>query len=330
MCLVLEWVASGSLANILDKSKVELTWEDLLLRLAMDIARGMDFLHRCEYIDEADGKPKCTVLHRDLKPDNILITKFQSAKISDFGASRAKSTEDVMMTAVGTPLFSSPEVMRGEMYDEKADVYSFGMTLMAMAVNEPLLTFIGERWRVAFKKERAPLQAIRIIRPMTEDGWRPVTDQNVILTAPMAINFLIMKCCSHEARVRPTFEEILGALNGICSQEVMSRTLTGGRSSFSTSHDRTNIGNQEPTTPESIHADQKVKNIVSPTENEPSRQHVQIGTVSTSKSDHLLRSSAPFRHSSNPLFPSGSRPSFNSQSSEILHEAITLAESVHV
>ena len=53
------------------------------------------------------------------------------------------------MTAVGTPLFAAPELFRGEHYDEKVDVYSFGMLLIAMGTNEELPAFVGERWRVA-------------------------------------------------------------------------------------------------------------------------------------------------------------------------------------
>jgi serine/threonine protein kinase len=58
---------------------------------------------------------------RDLKPDNALVTEFTSSKISDFGTSRSKaqSYQDVAMTAVGTPLFCAPEVLNGEVYDEK-------------------------------------------------------------------------------------------------------------------------------------------------------------------------------------------------------------------
>jgi serine/threonine protein kinase len=55
------------------------------------------------------------------KPDNCLITDFLSAKITDFGTSRSKGAEDITMTAVGTPLYAAPELMRGENYDEKAN-----------------------------------------------------------------------------------------------------------------------------------------------------------------------------------------------------------------
>ena len=57
----------------------------------------------------------------------------------------AKGAEDVAMTAVGTPLYVAPEIARGELYDESADVYSFGLTLADMATEQNILEFIGER-----------------------------------------------------------------------------------------------------------------------------------------------------------------------------------------
>jgi len=140
-------------------------------------------------------KARC-ILHRDLKPDNVLITDFLSAKITDFGTSRAMATEPptrgsvgsggeeegreseaaaaAAMTSVGTPLFAAPEVMRGERYDESADVYSFGVLLLALAVQDDLILFLAERWRQDHGKAKAPKQPMRVIRCMVEDHWRPV------------------------------------------------------------------------------------------------------------------------------------------------------------
>ncbi len=55
-----------------------------------------------------------------------------------------------------------PEITSGIAYDESVDVYSFGLVLLDMAVEEPLLDFIGERWRVDFGKKQAPKQVSRL------------------------------------------------------------------------------------------------------------------------------------------------------------------------
>jgi serine/threonine protein kinase len=65
------------------------------------------------------------------------VTEFLRAKVSDFGTSRAQGvdSDEVAMTAVGTPLFCAPEILRGEAYGASADVYSFGLLLLAMVSN---------------------------------------------------------------------------------------------------------------------------------------------------------------------------------------------------
>ena len=63
--LILGWCSGGSLADVLKTRDLE--WNDPLLRLATDIARGMRFLHGRKYYDEVKGEQQSTVLHRDLK-----------------------------------------------------------------------------------------------------------------------------------------------------------------------------------------------------------------------------------------------------------------------
>jgi len=173
-CLILEFVNKGTLSDMLiGESAFELDWVDPLFRLACDVARGMAYLHNATDI-------KDTILHRDLKPENVLITEFLLAKITDFGTSRIKEiNDDVTMSSVGTPLFCAPEIVRGEKYDEKVDVYSFGLVLLDMATEESLIDFIGERWRIYNNKKVKPKQPMRFIRSMTEDGWRPVTIHDI-------------------------------------------------------------------------------------------------------------------------------------------------------
>jgi serine/threonine protein kinase len=114
-CLVLEWVPKGSLGDMLLDTALVLTWNEPLLRLAADVARGMAYLHARAFFDEAANEHKRCIVHRDLKPDNVLVSDFLVAKITDFGTSKAKGTgaDDVLSTSVGTPLFSAPEVRIG-------------------------------------------------------------------------------------------------------------------------------------------------------------------------------------------------------------------------
>eukprot|EP00615_Pteridomonas_danica_P013034 CAMPEP_0114347052 /NCGR_PEP_ID=MMETSP0101-20121206/13573_1 /TAXON_ID=38822 ORGANISM="Pteridomonas danica, Strain PT" /NCGR_SAMPLE_ID=MMETSP0101 /ASSEMBLY_ACC=CAM_ASM_000211 /LENGTH=143 /DNA_ID=CAMNT_0001484093 /DNA_START=1 /DNA_END=432 /DNA_ORIENTATION=+ len=91
---------------------------------------------------------------------------------------------------------------------------------MEMCVEGPLLEFIGERWAIAFSSKKVPKAPLRLIRPMNENGWRPVTDENPINCAPPTINSLIVRCCKHDASQRPSFEMILNELYGVVKEEV--------------------------------------------------------------------------------------------------------------
>ena len=107
-CL-LEYVPNGTLEDQF-KSDYELpreeklTWKGTLLRVALETALGMQYLHNSRYHDEKTDVWKDCIIHRDLKPANMLIADDWSTKLSDFGEARAMDT-DVWMTQVGTREF---------------------------------------------------------------------------------------------------------------------------------------------------------------------------------------------------------------------------------
>ena len=108
--IVSELFERGSIAEIIEKKQVNISMK-LVIHVALGIAKGMNYLHRLG------------VIHRDLKPGNVLIGGDWTPKIIDFGLSRIVDKE--MTRGVGTPIYTAPEVLAGRSYSNKADVYRF-------------------------------------------------------------------------------------------------------------------------------------------------------------------------------------------------------------
>ncbi|KAF1317405.1 hypothetical protein FI667_g14804, partial [Globisporangium splendens] len=122
LCVVLEYMEGGDLrALLMQFEEVEHRphgFDHDKVKMAKHIAHALTYLHSLEPI----------VLHRDLKSKNILLDNDLNAKLTDFGVSRERS-DRTMTAGVGTSLWMAPEVMMGERYDQKADVFSFGVVL---------------------------------------------------------------------------------------------------------------------------------------------------------------------------------------------------------
>ena len=129
--------------------------EEEILRIARDIVQALDFAHR-------QG-----VIHRDLKPDNVLIRSDGSAVLTDFGIARAVSgyvaSTGVNMT-IGTPQYLSPEQAQGNALDQRVDFYALGVTLYKAATGD--VPFVSGEWfELARMHIEDPPPALRRKRP---------------------------------------------------------------------------------------------------------------------------------------------------------------------
>ncbi|CAM9245279.1 unnamed protein product, partial [Phaeothamnion confervicola] len=131
LMMVTEFFERGNLADILNDRALVLTWQTHKYRMLTDIVRGMGYLHSARYYDQSTRSYQSCIMHRDLKPQNMLVTATLGIKITDFGEARLIDS-DYTMTQVGTLLYIAPEIVRGDHYDEKCDVYSFAIVLLAM------------------------------------------------------------------------------------------------------------------------------------------------------------------------------------------------------
>jgi len=100
-------------------------------------------LHWMQQIAEAlHAANEAGIVHRDIKPENIMLTRELSAKVTDFGLAQLNQQEDQKNltqtgTAMGTPLYMSPEQIRGNKVDHRSDQYSFGVTCYHMFAGRP-------------------------------------------------------------------------------------------------------------------------------------------------------------------------------------------------
>ena len=157
------------------------------------------------------------------KPANVLVTNYVGAKLSDFGTSRALENT-YADTFVGTPLFAAPEVMRNEPYDEKNDVYAFGLILLDMAVFGGLIEFFQVRWLAEHPfSDHSAVNYKEFMNAVWHQGWRSVGSDDTgkgLPGAPPSVMALIMRCCAHNPMERPSFREALGILTGPCVTEI--------------------------------------------------------------------------------------------------------------
>ncbi|KUF88828.1 Ribosomal large subunit pseudouridine synthase A [Phytophthora nicotianae] len=118
LVMVMEYLPMGSLQRYLRVNSELLSWSKDKLRITIEIVQALEYLH--------SRKP--SLIHRDLKSSNILLTNKLEPKLIDFGVSRDKI--DLTMTGgIGTPYWTAPEVLEGKRYTERADIYSFGVML---------------------------------------------------------------------------------------------------------------------------------------------------------------------------------------------------------
>ena len=191
----------------------------------------MSYLHGMTYYDKDKKEQVRGIIHRDLKPDNCLVTEMWGVKIADFGEARA-ALDNATMTQVGTPIYIAPEVVKGEYYSEKADVFSFAMTVLQFCLkNQPLLEFLKEQYQVL--KGREPTLG-RVSHEVVIKEWRP--NMEGIEGVPRSVVELLMICWAEYPDVRPTFREIVDYVQAEVREEVMKEeggTKSGRRTSTS-------------------------------------------------------------------------------------------------
>jgi serine/threonine-protein kinase len=130
--IVMEYVAGRTLRDILREGRKILP--ERALEISSGVLSALDYSHRAG------------IIHRDIKPGNVMLTPSGDVKVMDFGIARAMSDASSTMTqtaaVVGTAQYLSPEQARGEAVDSRSDVYSAGCLLYELLTGRP--PFIGD------------------------------------------------------------------------------------------------------------------------------------------------------------------------------------------
>ncbi|MBQ9280206.1 MAG: Stk1 family PASTA domain-containing Ser/Thr kinase [Clostridia bacterium] len=167
--IVMELIEGKTLKEIITESG-KIPWQDAV-KIAAQIASGLNQAH------------KNHIIHRDIKPHNIIITKDGVAKVTDFGIAKAvsNSTINAFGSTIGSVHYFSPEHARGGYTDEKSDIYSLGVVLYEMVTG-----------KLPFEDETPVAVALKHLHDEPEE---PI---HITPEIPKALNDVILKAMQKE------------------------------------------------------------------------------------------------------------------------------------
>lgn len=162
--IVMELVEGITLKKYIEK-KARLSYKEAI-SIALQVSMGIEAAHNNH------------IIHRDIKPQNIIISKEGKVKVTDFGIAKAATSNTITSNVMGSVHYTSPEQARGGYSDEKSDVYSLGITMFEMLTG-----------RVPFNGETTVAIAIKHIQ---EELPSP---KDFVAETPASVDRIVIKCC---------------------------------------------------------------------------------------------------------------------------------------
>ena len=162
--IVMELVEGITLKKYIEK-KARLSYKEAV-SIAIQVSMGIEVAHNNH------------IIHRDIKPQNIIISKDGKVKVTDFGIAKAATSNTITSNVMGSVHYTSPEQARGGYSDEKSDIYSLGITMFEMLTG-----------RVPFNGETTVAIAIKHIQ---EELPSP---KEFVPEIPSCVEAIVLKCC---------------------------------------------------------------------------------------------------------------------------------------
>ncbi|MBQ9134900.1 MAG: Stk1 family PASTA domain-containing Ser/Thr kinase [Lachnospiraceae bacterium] len=162
--IVMELVEGITLKKYIEK-KARLSYKEAV-SIAIQVSLGIEAAHNNH------------IIHRDIKPQNIIISKEGKVKVTDFGIAKAATSNTITSNVMGSVHYTSPEQARGGYSDEKSDIYSLGITMFEMLTG-----------RLPFNGETTVAIAIKHIQ---EEMPSP---QEFVPEIPYGVEQIVLKCC---------------------------------------------------------------------------------------------------------------------------------------
>ncbi len=162
--IVMELVEGITLKKYIEK-KAGLSVKEAV-SIAIQVSMGIEAAHNNH------------IIHRDIKPQNIIISKEGKVKVTDFGIAKAATSNTITSNVMGSVHYTSPEQARGGYSDEKSDIYSLGVTMFEMLTG-----------RVPFNGETTVAIAIKHIQ---EEMPSP---REFVSEIPISVEQIVFKCC---------------------------------------------------------------------------------------------------------------------------------------